>query len=130
MLSDKRWSPGAGWGLTPSGAFKLPGWPGPIDLSLARRRADTRLIAHWRSGNRHPVIEMLRGTLGLDRGPFRRPTRAVAVRVSTPLESADTRPEAAALQRLVTFLELSRSEFERLGALRGAAPAPHMASPD
>ena len=121
MLSRKLWSPGAGWSITPWGHFDLAGWDGPIDLSLARRGAETQLVAHWRAGSRNPAIEILRGTLGLDRGPFRRPTRAMAVRVSTPLEPTDPDP-AGAVKRLVAFLELSRNEFERLGALRSSAP--------
>lgn len=120
MLSDKLWSPGAGWSLAPAGNFLLPDWPHPIDISIARKPGELQVVvAHWRAGTQPIGIEILRGTLGLDRGPFRRTDRAIAVRVSTPLDESEETP-ANALQRIIEFLEVSHPEMVRMGALRKA----------
>jgi len=43
------------------------------------------LVYHWYEGMRSPLEESLRNALALDRGPTRRNTWALAVRLSTPL---------------------------------------------
>jgi len=116
MLSHKLWVPGPGWALTPAGELAIPGWPRSIDVSVARRREEARLVAHWRAGAQPIVVEIARGALGLDRGPFRRPDRAVAVRVSATL-SGGNKATREARERIKSFLENARPSLVDMGAL-------------
>lgn len=72
------------------------------EIEIAGGRRAERLVLHsrrgreivytWESGTEPPGREIARALLSLDRGPFRRPGRALVVRLTTPAdEHADAR---------------------------------------
>jgi len=94
FYSPKTAIPGSGWIIEEQTRRDLGGVP--VDELVVRRGAERRLVRHWYLGTTGMLEETVREFLALDLSPFARPTRGVAVRLSTPIDSGATREEAAA----------------------------------
>src|SRR5690606_30911876 len=94
LLSQKTAVVESGWTVVDEGTTRLASGREVQWLEL-RSGAERKLAWHWREGVGTPAEELVRGLLALDRSPLRRPGRAVAVRVATPL-GAGGRAEAEA----------------------------------
>lgn len=104
-LSPKTRLPGSGWEVVERGQGGLPGG----EWAVVRSADGLRLVYHRDAGMDRFPVELWRSALGLGRGPFRRPGRATAIRISTPM-AASTEGLAAARERLDDFV----ADFESL----------------
>ncbi len=71
-------------------------------------------VYSWFEGFDSFGVELVRSVLGLDRSPLRRPGRALALRLSTPIGRGPG-AEAAAEQRLREFTSLLRRGLQKVG---------------
>jgi exosortase len=101
FLSPKVDLPGAGWVVEDRRTVELPGVGTPVELLRLRDPVGSRALAYrWFEGVGSSGEELTRSLLSLDRSPFRRPGRAIVVRVLTPLGREPGVGEAAARERL------------------------------
>jgi exosortase len=86
--------PGSGWQITDRGTKRLPTGR-DVQRVLLRGPRGEELAYVWTYGVASPLDEIVRSVLALDRGPLRRPGRAIVVRLATPasgdLEDAESR---------------------------------------
>lgn len=92
----------------------------PAERFVLHSKRGRDVVYRWNQGTRSPVREVGRALLSLDRGPWRRPGRALVVRLTTP---ADSRAD----ERLRDFAVLTREALTRefgdeLGAPIALAP--------
>jgi exosortase len=119
MLSPKLRLPGPGWGVERSGPVAL-GPDGPeAGYSLLRTGGQRQLVYFWQVEVASPAVEIVRGTLSLDRGPLHRPERALVVRIGTALGEHDSFEDAN--ERLLRFIDDFRAPLTELGALPSTA---------
>lgn len=92
----------------------------PIELASGRRaerfvmhsRRGREIVYLWQIGTRGPAREVGRALLSLDRGPWRRPGRALVVRLTTPAdEHADERLRAFAAATEAALADAFGDEF-------------------
>jgi len=95
--------PGSGWQIEREGSVELPALGRTAERYVASSLDERRLVYLWYVDTAPPSVETLRSTLALDRGPFRRPGRALVVRLTTPIDALG-RP--AAEERLQQFAGL------------------------
>jgi exosortase len=101
-ISPKTKQPGSGWRLEKSEPFELPLGRGAVEATLfAEYGGPQRMLSiHWRENVSSLPVEVLRGLLAFDRGPFRRSEDARVIRVTTPIGRGGV---AAAMERLQDF---------------------------
>ena len=86
-----------------------------VDLSVVRKAARRRLVAHWVEGDDGTLSESLRWLLALDQSPWQRDRDSLVVRMSTGLEGTEPADREAATQRLRRFYRTLRRPLERIG---------------
>ena len=115
FYSPKTAIPGSGWIVEEQTRRDIGGVP--VDELVVRRGAERRLVRHWYLGTTGLLEETLREFLALDLSPFARPTRGVAVRLSTGIDGGASREDAArALDAMTSQL---REPLESLMKPRG-----------
>jgi len=120
LISEKTAYPGSGFDLVD--AWSPAGLEGAdARLGVMRGERGDRLVIHWYEDIASTPREALRQALALDRGPWRRPTPAVVVRVSTPVGSgADGRPAEARLREFLPLLRDALAQARARGEPRAA----------
>ncbi len=113
MLSTKVASPGSGWEIVDQFPTALGSEGLVVTTSVAATPGERRLVQHWYVGVDSLPEEIARSLLALDRGPWRRPGRAVVVRVSTRIEPR-TSGRSGAAQRLESFLTSFQTSLAEL----------------
>jgi exosortase len=125
LISPKTAVPGPGYTLieTHREALKPDGLV--ADVLLFQRHDTPILVYRWYQGVEALPIEVLRSALLLDRGPFRRPGRAIVVRASMSLPRA--RSEWAStqdsLRQLIRSIRRELEQIEPLPEARSAGAA-------
>jgi exosortase len=113
--SPKLLLPGAGWSIVSQSQVRLPGGREVTRAEVAFG-PHRRLVYAWSEGVGTTAQELFRSLLVLDRSGWRRPGRAVVVRVTTSLVGATDAAEA----RLAGFVTLVEGELDRILASDGA----------
>ncbi|HTY18405.1 MAG TPA: EpsI family protein [Myxococcota bacterium] len=124
LLSTKTALPGSGYGIRERWPSDVLGAAGPAEGLIVSDGSQELLVYHWYVGVDSFGDELLRSTLALDRGPLRRPERALVIRVSTPIEPGSGGREGAEA-RLAAFLS---AVDKPLRALYPDAASPPIAS--
>ena len=101
LLSIKTALPGSGYGVRERWRQEVLGEP--AEGLIVADGSEDLLVYHWYVGVDSFSDELLRNVLALDRGPLRRPERALVIRVSTPVEP-ETGGRQGAEARLAAFL--------------------------
>jgi len=117
FYSPKTAIPGSGWIIEEQSRRDRGGVP--VDELVVRRGSERRLVRHWYLGTTGMLEETVREFLALDLSPFARPTRGVAVRLSTPIDGGASREDAAAT--LDAMAERLREPLDSLMKPRGNA---------
>ncbi len=113
LLSQKVAVPGMGWGLESQEQVDLEGRV--VTAQTYRFIDGARMrVYSWFEGVETYRGELLRSLLGLDRSPFRRPGRALALRMSTPIWIGPN-AEAEAEARLHEFGSALRQGLDKVG---------------
>lgn len=110
LLSAKAGLPGAGWEPEARRPVRLEPDGLVAEASSVRARNSRALVYHWYTGIEPFAVEALRAVLVLDRGPLRRPGRALVLRATTPLRS---KGEDEAQRTLSEFLPLVREALAK-----------------
>jgi EpsI family protein len=123
LISEKTAYPGSGFDLvdawSPAGVANAD-----ARLGVMRGEHGDRLVIHWYEDVASTPREALRQALALDRGPWRRTTPAVVVRVSTPVGSgADGHPAEARLREFLPLLRDALAQARGRGEPRAAEAA-------
>lgn len=107
LISIKTAIPGSGWALLERGHTVLEPSGRRVESFVVWTGMDRELVYRWHYRLDSPAIETLRAIFVLDRGPFRRPGRALVVRISTPFgPEGGSREEAEArLQAFEALIE-------------------------
>jgi exosortase len=113
LRSVKTSFPGTGWVVEERGVLDSPFDDLAIESFVMRSGKKRRIVLHWRQGIDSLRTETLRSVLALDRGPFRRPGRALAVRLEAELRPG-LRSRAAAESQLLGFAPLVREALDWL----------------
>jgi exosortase len=109
FLSDKTAVPARGWKIVERGAVRI----GDRDMErfVFESSGEQQLAYRWITGVGPWWAEALRAVLALDRGPLRRPGRAMVFRISTRFGPGQ---RSAAEDRLQTFLSLADPSLTKL----------------
>ncbi len=109
FLSDKTAVPERGWQIVERTPVRF----GDRDLErfVIESSGEQQVAYRWIAGVEPWWKEAFRSVLALDRGPLRRPGRALVFRISTPFEPGQ---RSAAEDRLQTFLSLADPTLTKL----------------
>ena len=102
FYSPKTALPGSGWIIESMARVERSGRE--VDELVVRRGAERRLVHHWYLETRGLWDEIVREFLALESSPFARPTRGLAVRLSTPIAGGETPADAEKSLRAITGL--------------------------
>lgn len=108
--SPKLGIPGSGWEVIARGEAKLLSGRTVRRLEVRAPGEDRQVSYLWTEGVEDPATEVLRATLALDRGPWRRTGRAWVARLTTRLEASPEQSDA----RLRAFAAVLEPELERI----------------
>ncbi len=89
---------------------------------VMRDRSGKHLVYRWHVGVDSLFDEAARSFLALEQSPFRRPGRALVVRLSTPIDGSPV-GRVAAREQLDHFLPSLLQALEKLGVRKGGNPA-------
>lgn len=109
--SDKTALPGPGYQIVERGPATIGGVE--VERMIVAGRGKRRLVFERRWGVASFGTELVRSVLALDRGPWRRPGRALVLRIDTEIAPGGL---TAAEERLTRFWELVTPPFEKLAA--------------
>ncbi|HSJ97698.1 MAG TPA: exosortase/archaeosortase family protein, partial [Myxococcota bacterium] len=112
--SPKLLLPGAGWSLVSERPVRLPSGR-EITRAEVVFGSTRKLVYGWEEGTGPVAEELVRSLLALDRSAWRRPGRAVAVRMTTALDDP-----AAAEARLAAFATQVEGQLDRILSADGA----------
>ncbi len=110
LLSAKTKLPGPGWRVVGSSWLELEPGQQRVEVMRARFGGNEVLVYHWYEGMASFSGEVLRASLGLDRSPWRRHERALAVRLSTRVAN-EPGGEQKARARLDEFAHFVRKHL-------------------
>ncbi len=110
MLSGKTAYPGRAWERLAVTGGTLDGET-PVEIALfAHPESERRLVVHWREGFESPLVESLRGWLGLDRSALGRSERAYVWRLEATV--ADASELEAIQEELLVFARNARNAWQ------------------
>jgi exosortase len=109
FLSDKTAVPGRGWKIVERAPVRF----GDRDMErfVFESSGEQQVVYRWITGVERWWEEALRSVLALDRGPLRRPGRAIVFRINTSFGPGQ---RSAAEDRLQTFLSLADPTLTKL----------------
>lgn len=108
--SSKLGIPGSGWDAIARGEVTLPNGRTVQRLEVRAPGEDRQLSYLWMEDVAGAPTEVVRAALALDRGPWRRPGRALVARLTTRLDEAPEESDA----RLRAFAALLEPELARI----------------
>jgi len=114
LLSRKTEVIGTGWGVVERRPLPIGPAGTPGEELVERSSHESRLVLHWRVGFAPTWQEIVRSALVLDLGPWRRPGRALVVRLSTPFDGTPE-DEERARERLGDLARLVREDLRARG---------------
>jgi hypothetical protein len=118
LISRKLQHPGPGYELVQTRPFELGGLPA---TALVLRSATSRVLSVLVFLDVEGLgRESFRSLLSLDRGPWRRPGRAIVFRLTTEIRAGERGIEPAR-ERLLRFYEIVRPRLRQLGIGVGEA---------
>jgi len=117
LLSPKTAVLDTGWSIAERGEHRLESGR-EVEWLVLRSGSRRQLVWHWREGVGGTGEEILRGVLSLDRSPFRRDERAVAVRLATPVGGGEAARRLAE-QRLGNLAAQVETSLASLRESRG-----------